>query len=89
MSEMDELRKLQKDIDLIKRRNSRVEKEKAWEISWTRRVYIILTTYIVIALAFTVLQLEKPLVNALIPSVAFFVSTTSLNIIKKWWLKRN
>lgn len=89
MSDMDELRKLQKDIDLIKKRNSRVEREKAWETSWTRRLYIIITTYVVIALVFAVLQLEKPLVNAIIPSVAFFVSTTSLNIIKEWWLKRN
>lgn len=86
---MDEVKRLQKEIDVIKKRNSRVEREKAWETSWTRRIYIIITTYIVIALVFTILQLEKPLVNALIPSVAFFVSTTSLGIIKEWWLKRN
>ena len=85
---MNEVKKLQREIDLIKKRNNRVEKEKAWETSWTRRIYIIITTYIVIAVIFTVLQLEKTLVNAIIPAVAFFVSTTSLNIIKEWWLKK-
>ena len=31
---------LQQEIDLIKERNSRVELDKKWETSWTRRLCI-------------------------------------------------
>jgi len=30
---------IEKEIEIIKERNRRVELDKAWEISWTRRIF--------------------------------------------------
>ena len=38
----------EKEITEIKERNKRVEKDKAWETSWTRRICIMVLTYIVV-----------------------------------------
>lgn len=40
----------EKEINEIKERNKRVETNKAWETSWTRRICIMLLTYIVVIL---------------------------------------
>lgn len=39
---------LEKEIKDIKERNKRVEKDKAWEVSWTRKICIMILTYIVV-----------------------------------------
>ena len=36
---------LEKEIKEIKERNKRVETDKAWETSWTRKICIALLTY--------------------------------------------
>lgn len=78
---------LQKEIDLIKLRNQRVEADKAWETSSARKVSIAVLTYLTILLFFFVIHVEKPLVNAIVPTLGFLLSTLSLPLIKKWWLK--
>jgi len=35
---------------------------------------------------FWVAELPRPFVNAIIPSVAFVLSTLSIPLVKKWWL---
>lgn len=85
---MDEIAVLKKEIAHIKARNKRVEREKAWETSYTRKAYIVVSTYVIISLVFIILRLEKPFVNAIIPSVAFFISTTSFGVLKKWWMEQ-
>ena len=42
-----ELEKLEQEISKIKERNKRVELDKKWETSWTRRLCICILTYIV------------------------------------------
>ena len=42
--------KLEEEIKKIKERNKRVEKDKAWEISTTRRVCICILTYLVVVI---------------------------------------
>ncbi|MBI2463514.1 hypothetical protein HYV57_00995 [Candidatus Peregrinibacteria bacterium] len=79
--------KLTKDIESIKVRNKRVESDKAWELSWTRKVVILILTYLVIVIFFFVSGLPEPFLNAIVPSLAFVLSTLTLNIIKNWWLK--
>ncbi|MBI2426588.1 MAG: hypothetical protein HYV34_01960 [Candidatus Kerfeldbacteria bacterium] len=79
---------LQKDIDEIKARNKRVEADKAWETSWTRRVLIVVLTYCVIVSFFLVARLPDPFANAVVPAVAFMISTITVPLFKKWWLKR-
>lgn len=43
-----ELRELEQEIEKIKERNKRVELDKIWETSWTRRICICILTYIVV-----------------------------------------
>ena len=43
---------LEKEIELLKARNIRVEAEKKWETSWQRKIAIIATTYFVMILVF-------------------------------------
>lgn len=78
---------LKKEIELIKQRNKRVETEKAWETSWTRRFMIAILTYTVISIFFIFAGTPDPLGNAVVPSIAFILSTLSGPFVKKLWLK--
>ncbi|MFH1236705.1 MAG: hypothetical protein V1685_07310 [Parcubacteria group bacterium] len=84
---MPTLESLQKDIDDIKARNARVEKDKAWEPSWTRRVSIFILTYFVIVVFFLISNLPHPFLNAFVPAFAFVVSTLTLGFSKKIWVE--
>ena len=42
------MKELEKEIELIKMRNKRVEADKAWETSWTRKICIAVLTYLVV-----------------------------------------
>lgn len=79
---------LQKEIEDIKVRNKRVEADKAWETSWARRFLILVLTYIIIVIFFYVTNLPKPFLNATVPSLAFVLSTMTVPVVKKWWLRR-
>lgn len=81
------IKKIINEIYAIKERNKRVEIDKAWETSLTRKFFIIIFTYIVIVIFFISAGLSKPFINAIVPSLAFFISTLSLPIIKKIWIK--
>jgi hypothetical protein len=78
---------LEEEISKIKERNKRVETEKAWETSWTRRCMVVFFTYITMSLVFYFLGTPDPLENAVIPSIAFILSTLSGPMVKKYWLK--
>ena len=83
---MTSLEQLQKEIVQIKERNKRVEADKAWETSWARKILILLLTYIVIVIFFFFAKLPEPFVNAIVPSLAFVLSTLTMPILKKLWL---
>lgn len=78
---------LEKEINLIKERNQRVEAGKAWETSWTRRILVAMFTYATIALFFLFAGVSNPFVNAIVPALAFILSTASLPFLKNFWLK--
>ena len=80
--------KIEKEIAEIKERNRRVEVDKAWETSLFRKVLIIILTYIVIVVFFYFAKLPVPFVNAIVPSLAFFISTMTLEVFKKKWISR-
>lgn len=79
---------LEQRVRKIEERNSRVEADKAWETSWTRRVLIALLTYAVIALVFWMTNLGRPFLNALVPTTAFLLSTMTISLVKKNWVRR-
>ena len=78
---------LEKEIKNIKSRNKKVESDKAWETSWTRRIIILALTYIVIVIFFYSANIEKPFINSIVPALAFVLSTLTLPFFKKIWLK--
>lgn len=85
---MPSLEELKNEIDEIKNRNKRVEADKAWETSWTRKILILALTYIVIVIFFFVAKLPDPFINAIVPSMAFVLSTLTIPVFKKWWLNK-
>ncbi|MDD5770334.1 MAG: hypothetical protein PHE25_05165 [Candidatus Gracilibacteria bacterium] len=78
---------LEKEIELLKQRNKKVEADKAWEISNFRKVSIIIITYITMSLVMYYLDFQKPFLNALIPTLGYTLSTLSLSVLKKIYLK--
>ncbi len=78
---------LKRELDQIRRRNRRVELDKAWETSWTRKVVLAALTYLVVVLFFIFAKLPDPFVNSIVPTLGFVVSTSSLPLFKKIWLK--
>jgi hypothetical protein len=78
---------LEKEIDQIKSRNKRVEIDKAWETSWTRKIIVAVLTYLVIVLFFYFAHLPEPFANAVVPTAAFLISTSSIPLFKKLWIK--
>jgi len=78
---------LEKEIKDIKQRNKKVELDKAWETSWTRKLVIAILTYVVIVLFFIFAGLPKPFINSIVPTTGFVLSTLSLPFFKKLWIK--
>lgn len=76
---------LEKEILLIKARNKRVEADKAWETSWTRKILLMTFTYLGIGFYLRAINIDKPWLNAIVPSVGFLLSTLTLPVFKKIW----
>lgn len=78
---------LEQEVLQIKKRNERVEADKAWEVSATRRALIALLTYAAIAVFFVVVGFPHPLLSALVPTAGFVLSTLSLSFAKTLWMR--
>lgn len=81
------MQSIEKEIQEIKERNKRVELDKTWETSLTRKLSIAILTYFVITLFFLAAGFSKPFLNSLVPTTGYMLSTLSLPIIKKWWVR--
>ena len=84
----EKLDSLERDVDGIRERNVRVELDKAWEASSLRVLFLLLLTYCATSVVFWLIGVPRPLLNALIPTTAYYLSTLSLPILKKWWIGR-
>lgn len=78
---------LEAEIQKIKDRNNRVEADKAWETSWSRKVVIAGVTYFAIALFLLINNFEKPWESAIVPAVGFLLANMSIPFFKNLWLK--
>jgi len=77
---------LEKEIENIKKRNKKVELDKKWETSMTRRVFIAILTYFVVVLyTFTISKISNIFLSSLVPVIGFLLSTLSLRGIRKMW----
>ena len=82
---MDDFQNLKKRIETIEERNKKVEVDKAWETSFTRRILLIVFTYLAIGFYLNAINIERPWVNAIVPAIAFLLSTLTLPFFKKIW----
>lgn len=84
---------MQSDTELLKRiekleaRNKRVEADKAWEGSWTRKIAIMVLTYLVVVSYLQFVVKIDPWINAVVPVVGFFLSTLTVRLLKSIWIK--
>ena len=79
---------LENKIKAIEKRNKKVETDKAWETSWTRRICIMVLTYIVvIAYSYIIKKYDNILLSSLVPVIGFTLSTLSIGIVRKIWQK--
>lgn len=83
MNDMD----LEKRIRKIEERNKRVELDKKWETSFTRRISICILTYIVVLLfSYFINKSNNIFLSSLVPVIGFTLSTLSVSLIRKIWL---
>lgn len=78
---------IEERVKRIEERNTRVEMDKKWEGSWTRKLLIALCTYAAIGLYFQYILQVNPWVNAIVPTIGFLLSTLTLPFFKKMWVK--
>ena len=79
---------LEEEIKKIPDRNKRVELDKAWETSWTRKICICILTYIVVVVySYIIRYFDNVLLSSLVPVIGFTLSTLSLKYIRIIWEK--
>ncbi len=80
---------LQQALTAIKERNERVELEKAWEVSWVRRISITIVTF-VITFAYMKLTNQEPLwLGSIVPAFGYLISTVSIPYMKEFWVNHS
>ena len=80
---------LEERVNKIEERNKKVELNKSWETSWTRRICIMILTYIVVVFySYLTTKINNIFLSSLVPVIGFTLSTASLNIIRKLWEKK-
>ena len=74
------------ELKEIEERNKRVELNKSWETSWTRKICIMVLTYlVVITYSYVIRNFDNILLSSLVPVIGFTLSTLSLKYIRKIW----
>ena len=92
MTEMNDsieqrLAAIENGLTEIKLRNQRVTEEKAWEVSRVRRGLVAALTFIFAGAVLWGVGASQPLLNALIPTTGYVVSTFSIPWVKRLWLQ--
>lgn len=82
------MEELNRRIETIERRNARVEADKSWETSFTRRGSIVALTYLVVVVYLIVIGNDRPFINAVVPPVGFLLSTLVMHRIKHIWQRK-
>jgi hypothetical protein len=78
---------LEERVKKIEDRNKRVETDKAWETSFTRRILLLIFTYLAVGFYLQAIKIENAWLHAVVPSVAFLLSTLTLPFFKNLWRK--
>ncbi len=81
-------KQLEAEILKIKERNTKVELDKAWETSFTRKLCICILTYIVVVIySHLTDKISNIWLSSLVPVIGFTLSTLSLKVIRNVWEK--
>ncbi len=68
-----DIKDLEKEINNIMERNIRVETDKAWETSWTRKICICILTYlIVVVYSYIIRYYDNVLLSSLVPVIRIY-----------------
>lgn len=85
-----EIKDLEKNVEDILERNKRVELDKKWETSTTRKVCIAVLTYVVVIIySVLISKTSNVFLSSLVPVIGFTLSTLSLKAVRKVWEKKN
>lgn len=79
---------IEEEIGKIHCRNQKVEADKVWEPSGTRKIVVAAMTYFVMICVMYVLKMENPFISAIIPTLGFVLSTISAGLAKKFWINK-
>lgn len=82
---MSDIEDIKKEIKLIRERNKKVELDKDWEVSYSRRFLLMVFTYLAIGFYLDAINIDRPWLNAIVPAVAFMLSTLTIPFFKKIW----
>ncbi|MFZ3009457.1 MAG: hypothetical protein WA030_00335 [Candidatus Microsaccharimonas sp.] len=78
---------IEERLAVIEARNQKVETDKAWETSWTRRISIMVLTYLVVVAYLHFIVHIDPWINAIVPVLGFLLSTLTVRLIKNLWMR--
>lgn len=82
----ENIKQIRTQLETIQARNNRVEADKAWETSKTRRGLIAVLTYLVLVIFLYSIKTPRPWTNALVPAIGFYLSTLTITKAKRlWW----
>lgn len=84
---MTSIKELEGRVSKIEKRNKKVETDKAWELSWSRKLLLFSFTYLAIGLYLDAIGVLRPWLNAIVPAVGFLLSTFSLPFFRRLWEK--
>lgn len=83
------MQNLENEIKDIKARNKRVELDKKWETSGTRKICIGILTYIVVVIySYCIDKISNIWLSSLVPVMGFGLSTLSLKAVRNVWEKK-
>lgn len=83
------MKELEERISNIEKRNKKVETDKAWETSMTRKVCIAILTYIIVIIySYSISKIDNIFLSSLVPVIGFTLSTLSLKGIRNIWEKK-
>lgn len=81
------MKDIERRVTAIEQRNAKVELDKHWETSITRRLGIASLTYAVVVAYLIAIENDKPLINGLVPVAGFLLSTLALSFVRTIWEK--
>jgi hypothetical protein len=63
------LEQISQELEKIKQRNQKVETDKAWESSISRKILLMIFTYLALGIYMQAIQIDKARLNAIVPTI--------------------